>query len=168
MKRTSISYLIFALLVLLWCILIVTAPFLRASDLNNPISGLLYDGFGTICHQIDGRSFHVAGEKFGVCARCASLYFGFCFSLFLLPLVARSTDRIVPPKAVLVLPASLMLADVAFTLLGVCESTMLTRTLTGGLLGMALPWFIVPPLIDSLDRVQIQIRARRSHLQPGE
>ncbi len=169
MKRLPTSYLVFLILVSLWCSLIVAAPLLRsATASHSTTSGFLYKVFGTVCHQIDERSFHVAGEKLGVCARCASLYFGFWLSLLLIPFAPRNRDQAVPPIAVLAVPLLFMGADVFLTIVGIHESTILTRTLTGGALGIVLPWFIVPPLIDAIDRVQDQIRVRRQRLQPGD
>jgi len=169
MKRPTTSYLIFTLLVAFWCSLILAAPILRSGmGSTMHLSGMVYDAFGAVCHQIGDRSFHLEGEKFAVCARCASLYFGFCFSLFLMPFASRSLKRIVPPNAVLAVPAFLMFIDVSFTLVGVHESTLFTRAITGGSLGIVLPWYIVPPLIDALERLRFQIRTRRLPLLPGD
>src|SRR5215207_10349032 len=53
--------------------LIVGAPLLKAGGLP---AGAVYGAFALLCHQIDERSFHLAGFKLAVCARCFGLYAG--------------------------------------------------------------------------------------------
>ena len=59
----------------LWCLAIVAAPAFDPS--------WVYGFFHRICHQDPARSWHLAGEPFAVCIRCASIYFAFTASLWL-------------------------------------------------------------------------------------
>ena len=54
--------------VLIWAAAIVAAPLLKAYGFL-AVSGPLYHFYSLMCHQIPDRSFHVAGEQFGVCSR---------------------------------------------------------------------------------------------------
>ena len=62
---------------LLWCIILITAPYALTSDSPRLISAAatVYGASGLICHQRAARSFHLAGVQLPVCGRCASLYF---------------------------------------------------------------------------------------------
>ena len=59
----------------LWCLSIVAAPMFGLS--------WVYEFFSRICHQDPARSWHLAGEPFAVCIRCASIYFAFTASLWI-------------------------------------------------------------------------------------
>jgi uncharacterized membrane protein len=69
-----------------WAVLIWTTPALAAhQDRTAPVvlAAAVY-GIGTfVCHQAPARSFHVAGIRTPVCARCAGLYVGAALGLLL-------------------------------------------------------------------------------------
>jgi hypothetical protein len=68
-KSTNIKiYLIITFLVALWCAGILAAPMLTHAGLHGS-ADIVYSFFSRICHQNDAHSFHVEGEKFGVCIR---------------------------------------------------------------------------------------------------
>ena len=52
---------------------VVAAPMLATSD-HRRSADAIYGFFGLICHQDPDRSFHVFGEKFACCERCAAIY----------------------------------------------------------------------------------------------
>ena len=53
--------------------LIAAAPLLKAGGMQAAAEAV-YGAFAFVCHQEGGRSFHVAGFKLAVCARCLGLY----------------------------------------------------------------------------------------------
>ena len=78
--KFTLRAIIFFLL-LVWCLgiissLLISSPTLSA--ISHPILKRLY---GTVCHQIEAKTFSINGHRFFVCARCTGIYFGaFIFS----------------------------------------------------------------------------------------
>jgi uncharacterized membrane protein len=131
----------------LWVALILAAPLAKVNGFAS-VSSPLYTFFSFLCHQIDGRSFHVDGEKFAVCSRCFGVYFGIVLAFAAYPLWRRIENIDPLPKFWLLaacLPAAI---DWSLTIFGIWENTFVSRTLTGGLLGFACGTFIVPSLVE--------------------
>ncbi len=159
MKTDRVIYSVFLLSVAVWCVSILLAPALRSiGGWGHDISDVLYGGFSTVCHQMESRSLHIAGQQFGVCARCSAIYFAFFAGLLLYPAVRRLGDGRVPSRTWLAVALLPMVIDVALHYSGIHASALWTRLLTGTLAGFALPFFILPTLIDAV-RTMLQ----RSH-----
>jgi uncharacterized membrane protein len=141
-------YIIFTFLVALWCAGILAAPLLAHAGMHRS-ADMVYSVYSRICHQNDASSFHVEGEKFGVCIRCSAIYFGFLMGLlFMLPLGAVTRLRI--PKPMLMIAVILpMVVDAVLNDAGLHASTTMTRVATGLLFGGVMPWCIVPLLIEA-------------------
>lgn len=130
-----------------WVLAILLAPLAKANDLGN-ISSPIYHFFGFICHQQAGRSFHVAGEQFGVCSRCFGVYFGLLLGFAVYPLW-RNIAEIEPlPRVWLFLSLIPITIDWSLTMFGIWENTHLSRFVTGLILGLACATFIVPAVIE--------------------
>ena len=127
--------------------LIVGAPLLKAAGFWALAEGI-YKGFDLVCHQIDGRSFHVAGEPFAVCARCFGLYAGALAGVAAYPLVRSLVRRDFPARAWLLASAVPTTVDFALGFFGVWENTHASRFLTALPLGVALAFCAVPGLVD--------------------
>lgn len=62
-----------------WTAWLVVSPVLARADSDGPAvwaAAVTYRAGAVICHQQDVRSFHVAGVRMPVCARCSGLYAG--------------------------------------------------------------------------------------------
>jgi uncharacterized membrane protein len=156
---TTKVYVIITLLVALWCAGIVAAPMLKHTGLQSS-GDVAYRFFSRVCHQDDARSFHLEGEKFGVCIRCSAIYFGFLAGLLLRPLFGVLKRSTLPKRALMIAVIIPMLVDAALNVVGVHASTTLTRVATGLLFGSVMPWFIVPFLAEAcsqlIDKKKIQ------------
>ena len=152
-RSLSISiYVVFTFLVLLWCAGIVAAPLLRHAGLQST-ADITYSMFSRICHQNDVHSFHVEGEKFGVCIRCSAIYFGFLIGLLILP-VSGALKRIRSPKPMYVIAVIVpMLVDAVLNDSGLHISTTMTRLATGFLFGSVMPWCIMPHLLEACSQL---------------
>jgi uncharacterized membrane protein len=148
------AFRIFLTLVSIWCGLILLAPILRSEQLFPAVSHMLYQFFSTICHQFEDRSFHVNGEKFAVCIRCSSIYFGF-FTGTVTSHFFNKRDAL-PPLVVLLIGTAPMLIDVSSNLFGIRESDLFSRTFTGSFFGIVLPFFILPTLYEAVDQIKRQ------------
>jgi uncharacterized membrane protein len=107
----------------LWCLSIIAAPVLGLSR--------VYDLFSIICHQDPSRSWHVAGEPFAVCIRCASIYFAFAAALWL---GLKANVRW--------LRVSLVLIVCEFVAARLVMDSVLLRSVSGMLVGLSAAPFI--------------------------
>lgn len=146
-KQAFHIWLIGLFIVLVWVLLIVGVPVLKANGFA-AVSSPLYYFFSFLCHQIPERSFHIEGEQFAVCSRCFGVYFGLLFGFVIYP-IWRRIDEIEPlPKFWLFLSLIPISVDWSLTVFGIWENTHLSRFITGMILGVACSTFIVPALVE--------------------
>jgi uncharacterized membrane protein len=154
-------YIVIVVLVALWCAGILAAPVLIHTGLHGN-ADIAYSIFSRVCHQSDARSFHVEGEKLGVCIRCSAIYFGFLAGLLLLPL-SGALKRTRNPKPILLIAVIIpMLIDVVLNDTGLHASTTITRVATGLLFGGVMPWCTVPLFIEACLQI---INKKKIHSQ---
>ncbi|MDL1891403.1 DUF2085 domain-containing protein [Sphingobacteriales bacterium CHB3] len=158
MNLPRTTYLVILAGALAWCTAIVAVPYLAA--VASPLSASVYQIFRPICHQLPERSFFLFGEKLGVCSRCASIYFTFLAGTLVFPFLHR---RITPlfrnsthTRSILFAVLLPMLLDVVAEFAGIHDSTFLTRTITGALLGLVLPLVILPVAIEGVQQFVVQ------------
>jgi len=145
MRQEKFLYSFVVAAALLWCFAILAAPLLAGSSgMLLSSSEVIYQFFGRICHQIDSRSFHLGGNKFAVCARCSSIYFGFLVGLLSMLFVRRFPSIPFPPRWVLLVSTFPMLLDVGLAFLNIHESSLWTMGISGGLFGLTVAYFIYP------------------------
>ncbi len=87
----AVATAIFAFIVWTGIALTVAAPLL-AADGRLLGAALIHALFEPVCHQLEHRSFHVAGHPFAVCHRCFGLYLGFGLGFVVLPRMRRAKD----------------------------------------------------------------------------
>ncbi len=165
MTNRATVEIIIILLCVAWCAGIFAAPLLeRAGDPGT--SAVVYEFYGRVCHQIDNHSWHIAGAKFGVCARCTSIYVSFTVGTLVWMLIPRRVPAR-PRRGLLFIAAGLMLLDVVLNTLGVHASSSLTRAITGSALGVVLPWIVLPVLLEAIDQLR-RGRLRTAHPPAGD
>jgi uncharacterized membrane protein len=148
--------------VILWCGAILLAPILASWEgAPRVVSSVLYRFFTPICHQIDGRSFHVFGFPFAVCSRCSSIYIAFLAGTLIYPLIRDLQRPAMPSRTLLTLAVLPMALDAGANFLGIYEATFLSRTLTGALFGLLLPFVVLPVAIEGAGQLF------STHLQKG-
>jgi len=152
MERTRRWYGILLSLVALWCLSIVGAPLARIAGAPAIVPDFLYAMFSRVCHQFPDRTFHLAGEPFGVCIRCSAIYFGFFATLVAYPFLRGISETSVPSRWVLIAGLAPMALDVVLNFFGLHASSVLTRVVSGSLAGVILPFFVVPPLLEALNK----------------
>jgi uncharacterized membrane protein len=151
--------------VFLWCAAIVATPVLASYDgATAKAASLSYQFFSRVCHQLDSHSFHLAGFKFAVCVRCASIYASFFIGLLFFPIIKRTKIADVHPARVLILSLVPMGIDVALATFGIHESTAMTRGITGLIFGLALSIVLVPVLEEFADKFLSHMRILASAL----
>ncbi len=139
----KIIYLIFLFPVLVWCFLIILAPYLMSLH-QEFAANLIYLLFSPGCHQLPERSLFLFGYKLAVCARCTAIYFGFLIASLIYPLFKEIDNKETPGKWLLILSLIPMGLDGGAQMVTSYESTNLIRAITGGIFGIILPLYIIP------------------------
>lgn len=147
-RYQKVLYFVILAISIIWCAGIIWAP-LWAGDtgIKKDISESIYSFYGKSCHQLDSRSHHIGGQKLGVCSRCTSIYFSFLLGVIVYPFVRKLNNINLPSLFYLFIGVALMLLDVGLDLLDVQKNSFLTRDITGGIIGIILPFFIIPGVI---------------------
>jgi uncharacterized membrane protein len=165
MSNAGKAWLLYGIVVagaLLWCGLIVAAPLLTAAGGTGAVVGkLIYDLFHPVCHQFDGRSLHIAGERLAVCSRCSAIYAGFLLGLLAYPAFRPVGRPHMPSRTVLLIAVTPMLLDVGLDIIGVHETGLATRLVTGGIFGLLAPYVVMPVVFGALDE-------RQTHQPPNQ
>ena len=145
-------YIVFTILVAFWCAGILAAPAMKHSGFNGS-ADMAYTFFSRVCHQSDMRSFHVEGEKFGVCIRCSAIYFGFFFGLVLMPFFGVLKRKSMPKPMLILAVIIPMVVDVMLNDTGLHGSTVMTRVVTGLFFGGGMSWCVVPIFIEACSQI---------------
>jgi len=151
-KKITFWYLLFMFCLLLWIIFIILAPLLAEVFPN--ISIFIYKLFSPVCHQIDERSFHIAGHKLAVCSRCFSIYIGLLISSIIYPFIFNLKKLVFPNVFFIIIPSILLALDFFLDYAGILKNTILTRSITGFLFGFGFAIFIIPTLINFILELQ--------------
>lgn len=126
---------------------IIGAPLAQAHG-HSEIASPIYQAFSFVCHQIPERSFHLSGQKFGVCSRCTGLYGGFAVAVLVYPLVRSLKHADTPSRLWLILAALPLGVDFALGYFEIWQNTQLSRFSTGAWLSSVAVFFIMPGMID--------------------
>lgn len=145
--------------------LIVGAPLLKAGGLQ-AASEVAYGAFALACHQLDERSFHLAGFKLAVCARCFGLYAGALAGALAYPLTRPLVRRDLPARGWLVAAAVPTSVDFALGFFRVWENTHASRFLTASLLGVVVAFYFVPGVVDLALTPRPFLLGRKRNSQP--
>ena len=137
---------------LMWLTLILLSPVALASGRLSPLTMTVYHAGSLVCHQRPERSFHLAGAKLPVCARCFGLYLSGAVGLMIASRrrgsISGATSRLV-----LVLAALPIAITVVLEWLGLIHTTNVVRMLTGVPLGFAAAVVIVRSLTVPSDAI---------------
>lgn len=156
-------YLVFLIIISLWIMLIILAPFLMsAGGAGEKISSVIYLFFSKVCHQKDERSFHVFGHNLGVCSRCLWIYLGFFAGTLVYPLIKKISNVKLPSVWYLVIPVILLGADVIADSSGLISNTFFTRSVTGCLTGFVLVFFLIPGFLKFFYEVNLFLKNKLS------
>jgi uncharacterized membrane protein len=136
-------YLFFLFPLLVWCLLIVSAPYLALAGVIS-LSNFLYYLFSVTCHQLPERSFFLFGYKLAVCSRCTGIYFGALISTLVYPLLLKVDNIKTPGKWLLIYSLIPIGLDGGIQLITSYESNNLLRFITGAIFGGVLPLYLLP------------------------
>jgi uncharacterized membrane protein len=151
--RPNTPYRLLIVFVVLWCIPILLPPVLNAVGAGS-LSPALYQFFSRICHQDENRSIHLLGYPLGVCARCSAIYFGFFIGTIATGFWRFNRKNFRMLFILILLPRAL---DVLLDALGMHQTTMLTRIITGLIFGIGSGMLLTPLLVEGIMTLRSQL-----------
>jgi uncharacterized membrane protein len=141
----------------LWCTLLFAPSLLAAAGIDSPaFEEAVYRFFRPICHQLDGRSWHLFGRAAAVCHRCSSIYIGFFTGAVFYPVFRRVGRPVMPGRALVIAAAVPMMMDVIAAWVGVYEGSTFWRVITGGWFGVLIPFLILPGTIEGVHQLLLK------------
>ncbi len=128
----------FALMALVWAGGVVGAPYV--SRVSAAAATTLYAVGSIVCHQRPERSFHVAGARLPVCARCTGIYAGAALGASAWLLLTRRRTRLSRTRALawLAVAAVPTALTVGTAMIGVLDPPNIWRAACGVPLGVAV------------------------------
>lgn len=132
---------------IIWVSAIILAPVFENNGIKS-ISQPIYQFYSFMCHQISSRSFHYHEHPFAVCARCFGFYGGFLLGFIVYPIIRELNNTDSFPRIWLFAAMIPMGIDFSLTFFEIWENTHLSRVVTGGILGFACAFFIIPALVE--------------------
>ena len=150
-KKVYFSVLV---IIIIWNGFIFAAPLMiDKGGIFTYASEFIYGLFSKTCHQLDSRSFHIAGIKLAVCSRCVSVYLAFFIGCLVYPIFKKLDNYKLPSLWFLLIPFVLLILDVGLDLLDIFDNTFLSRSITGGLIGFVLPFYLIPGFVNFFNEV---------------
>jgi uncharacterized membrane protein len=150
--RYRIACVSILLLSLIWCGAFMSVPFLSEGSLIlRKTAGLIRLFFAPVCHQSDVRSYHLAGHSLPVCARCTGIYCGFLTGILITILATRMKTVWIPPRSILLIGMAITGLEVLLSNLHVFASTLLSRCITGTVLGFIASFFVMAAVYQIID-----------------
>lgn len=155
MKFSLKIYLIFLLVSFVWTAAIILLPlFANFEGFWQDFSLYGYSFFSSTCHQIEERSFFIFGMPMPVCSRCSTIYFAFLLSVAIYPFAKGIENTKLPPLWILLLFSLFLFLDAVLDISGIFANTFLTRSISGGLLGFILPFFLIPGTLNFANEIR--------------
>ena len=146
-KLAASTYAVVLILVLVWIAGIAAVPLLRAAGGDSTLPSLLARAYGSVCHQLDDRSFHLAGHPLAVCGRCFGIYVGYLAGLIVYPFARSLNQTELPHRWWLIVALLPVAVDFAGGFLGIFDNTLASRALTGFIAGAAGAFYTLPGLV---------------------
>jgi uncharacterized membrane protein len=145
-------YGIILFIAVIWCAGILIAPlWAEQKDFRGDVSIFLYNAFSKNCHQDSERSMFISGHQLGVCSRCTLIYFSFLLSTIVYSIVRRLNNTELPALWILLAGAALVGIDAGLDIFNIVKNTFISREITGAILGLILPFYIIPGSIRLFD-----------------
>ncbi len=137
----KISYVLVCCII--FNLMIVTAPFFASLGLERA-AFYNYLFFSPLCHQVTSRSFLLFGYQLAVCGRCVGVSVGVLSGSLLLGVMNRKRLMHEYDPKIFFMTCIPMGVDVLLNMTGFYTSPAFLRAATGFLVGMILPFYVVP------------------------
>jgi uncharacterized membrane protein len=147
-RYQKIIYSVILAISIIWCAGILIAPlWAETGGITGSVSDFFYSFYSKSCHQIADRSYSLGEHPFGLCSRCTSIYFAFLLGVIIYPFIRKLNNIDLPSLLYLGIGVAALLIDVGLDLLDFHKNTFLTRDISGFIIGIVLPFYIIPGTI---------------------
>lgn len=147
-RYQKVIYSVILAISVIWCAGIFVAPlWAESGGILQSISEFFYSFYSPSCHQLTERSYFLGGHPFGLCSRCTAIYLAFLGGVIAYPFIRRLNNIDLPSLLWLGIGVAGLLVDVGLDLLDIHKNTFLTRDITGSLIGVVLPFYLIPGTI---------------------
>lgn len=144
---------------LVWVFLLTATGFIFAAAVLTPffpleVQAAVRWAFAPACHQLPGRSPHIAGVPIAICDRCAGIYFGVFMGVGILPWGSSLWRRMGSGGRYVLLGSLIPLGlDWVGPVLGLWNNVPYSRALTGLLFGIVAASYVTDRLIRHVPRM---------------
>lgn len=144
-KYQKVIYIVILAISIIWCAGILIAPLLAESGgVLGGVSEFFYNFYSKSCHQLEERSFFLGGHPFGLCSRCTAIYAAFLLGVAIYPFIRKLNSIDLPSLLYLGIGVAALMVDVGLDLLDIHKNTFITRDISGFIIGVVLPFYIIP------------------------
>lgn len=141
----KVVYSIILAISVIWCGGIFLAPLWAGTGgITGAVADWFYSFYSYSCHQIPERSFFVGEHPLGLCSRCTAIYLAFLGGVIVYPFIRKLNNIDLPSLLWLGIGVLAVAVDVGLDILDVKKNTFLTRDISGALIGIVLPFYIIP------------------------
>ncbi|MGF1672005.1 MAG: DUF2085 domain-containing protein [Balneolaceae bacterium] len=106
------------------------------------LNSFIYKAYGTVCHQIPGRSFHINDIQMAVNTRCFGVFTGLLAGWAIIPFIHATANGKKWPYLFLWLAVIIQITDYSGNLFEIWENTNEPRFILGNILGLAVSLFL--------------------------
>jgi uncharacterized membrane protein len=154
MKFNLKIYLIFLFISIIWTFSVYLIPLFESlGGIFEKLADYGYLFFSSTCHQYNDRSFFIFDSKMAVCSRCTSVYTGFLLGVILYPFIKGYENKKLPSIWILLLFALLIMLDAVLDIFGILKNTFISRSISGSLIGILLPFYLIPGTINFTNEI---------------
>lgn len=133
----------------------LVTPLAFAAGLTGPASAV-FGIYRFFCAQTPSHSFFIAGYQVCLCSRCLAIYTSILAAGIVLALI-RERQRVRPVRWYIWLLGMVPMAlDGGTQLVGLRESNLALRLLTGAIFGVTTAWFLLPQIEEAATQEQSQ------------
>lgn len=137
------------ILTIIWAIILlgaITAPLLFSW--NSKVGVFFYSALRPLCHQAEGRCYHINGYKMGLCTRCTGVFVGLTFFGWMAILIRPTREMKFTYFVLTLLPLAI---DGAGNLLEIWSTGNNVRFFTGIIFAFGIVFWTYP-FIFNLER----------------
>ncbi len=139
-SKRSFIRAIFFLALIIWCSGFSILVLFPNSKFTYILLPFLKRDYGTVCHQIDAKTFYINGNRLLVCARCTGIYLGALVTSFISLFIITKFNIPIKYFIIALIP---MVIDVVFSSIGLYHYSKILAFSTGILFGSIVFMYIL-------------------------
>jgi uncharacterized membrane protein len=148
------NYNLFLGIVLIWFLLLFIIPYLNSIGIFESVSKPIFFLYKIFCHQIPERSFFIFNQQMPVCQRCFAIYLGLVIGTLISHFISDKQSEKFPKIKWLILAGLIVGIDALTQLIGLRESTITIRLITGFIAGFVGTFYLLPAFNKTINSIK--------------